>query len=141
MQGAVKLIIEPIFEANFLEGSYGFRSKRSCQDALKAVKKWVTYGYSTVIDADISSYFDTIDHDILMSLIKRRIRDKWTIKIIKRWLHHAIFEQDKIALSDKGTAQGSVISALLANIYLHSLDKYWAKQHNDWDTQMVTNEH
>ena len=118
VQGAVKLVIEPIFEANFLEGSYGFRPKRSCQDAIKAVRKWVTYGYDTVIDADIASYFDTIDHDILMSLVKRRISDKWIIRLIKGWLRHAIFKQDKIALSEKGTAQGSVISPLLANIYL-----------------------
>jgi len=137
VQGAVKLVIEPIFEANFLEGSYGFRPKRNCQDAIKAVRKWVTYGYDTVIDADIASYFDTIDHDILMSLVKRRISDKWIIRLIKGWLRHAIFKQDKIALSEKGTAQGSVISPLLANIYLHSLDKYWKQKHDEWDTQMV----
>jgi RNA-directed DNA polymerase len=137
VQGAVKLLIEPIFEANFLEGSYGFRPKRSCQDAIKAVRKWVTYGYNTVIDADIASYFDTIDRDILVSLVKRRIRDKWIIRLVKGWIRHAIFEQDKITLSEKGTAQGSVISPLLANIYLHSLDKYWKQKHDEWDTQMV----
>lgn len=137
VQGAIKLIIEPIFEANFLEGSYGFRPKRNCQDAISAVRKWVTYGYSTVIDADISSYFDTINHEILLSLVKRRIRDKCIIRMIKGWLSHAIFEQDKDSLANKGTSQGSVISPLLANIYLHSLDKYWQKQHNEWDTQMV----
>lgn len=137
VQGAVKLIIEPIFEANFLDGSYGYRPKRNCKDAISAVRKWVTYGYSTIIDADISSYFDTIDHEILISLTKRRIRDKWIIRMIKGWLSYAIFKQDKAALADKGTAQGSVISPLLANIYLHSLDKYWQKRHNEWDTQMV----
>ncbi|AXI24416.1 group II intron reverse transcriptase/maturase [Cardinium endosymbiont of Sogatella furcifera] len=137
IQGAVKLIIEPIFEANFLEGSYGFRPKRNCQDAIKAVRKWVTYGYRTVIDADISSYFDTINHELLLKLINRRIRDRWIIRIIKGWLIHSVFQQDKTSLSDKGTPQGSVISPLLANIYLHSLDKYWRQQHNEWDTQMV----
>lgn len=137
IEGAVKLIIEPIFEANFLEGSYGFRPRCNCQDAIKAVRKWVTYGYSTVIDADISSYFDTINHEILLKLINRRIRDKWIISIIKGWLIHSLFKQDKASLSDTGTPQGSVISPLLANIYLHSLDKYWRQQHNEWDTQMV----
>lgn len=89
------------------------------------MRKWVTYGYSTVIDADISSYFDTINHEILVSLVKRRISDKWIIRMIKGWLNQAIFKQDETVLANKGTAQGSVISPLLANIYLHSLDKYW----------------
>lgn len=137
IQGAVKLIIEPIFESNFLEGSYGFRPRRSPKDAISAVRKWVTYGYSTVIDADISSYFDTINHEILVSLVKRRINDKWIIRMIKGWLNQAIFKQDETALANKGTTQGSVISPLLANIYLHSLDKYWQMRHNEWDTQMV----
>ena len=94
------MIIEPIFESNFLEGSYGFRPRRSPKDAISAVRKWVTYGYSTVIDADISSYFDTINHEILVSLVKRRISDKWIIRMIKGWLNQAIFKQDDTALAN-----------------------------------------
>lgn len=129
IQGAVKLILEPIFEANFMEESYGFRPQRGCRDALRSIRKWVTYGYSAVVDADIASYFDTIDHDILMELIQRRVHDKWVLRLIRRWLKCAIFEQDRIVLAAKGTPQGAVLSPLLANIYLHPLDKYWSERH------------
>jgi len=129
VQGAVKLILEPIFEANFMADSYGYRPKRSSQDALKAIRKWVTYGYATVIDADLSAYFDTIDHALLLKLIQRRVRDKWVLRLIRRWLKCSIFEQDKTFLADTGTPQGGVLSPLLANIYLHPLDKYWAERH------------
>jgi len=129
VQGAVKLILAPIFEANFMAESYGYRPKRSSQDALKAMRKWVTYGYATVIDADLSAYFDTLDHALLLKLIQRRVRDKWVLRLIRRWLKCSIFEQDKTFLADKGTPQGGVLSPLLANIYLHPLDKYWAERH------------
>lgn len=129
VQGAVKLVLEPIFEANFMAESYGFRPKRSAQDALRSIRKWVTYGYSRVIDADIAAYFDTVDHDLLLQLVQRRVRDKWVLRLIRRWLRCRIFEQDKTFLSEKGTPQGGVLSPLLANIYLHPLDKYWAQRH------------
>jgi RNA-directed DNA polymerase len=129
VQGAVKLILEPIFETNFMAESYGFRPGRSCQQALKAVRKWVTVGYSTVVDADLESYFDTIDHSVLLSLIQRRVRDKWVLRLIRGWLKCAILVQDKAVLAERGTGQGSVLSPLLANIYLHPLDKYWAEHH------------
>lgn len=129
VQGAVKLILEPIFEANFMEESYGFRPRRSCRDALCSIRKWVTYGYSGVIDADIASYFDTIDHDLLMQLVQRRVHDKWVLRLIRRWLKCSILEQDKAVLSERGTPQGAVLSPLLANIYLHPLDKYWKERH------------
>jgi len=128
VQGAVKLILEPIFETNFMTESYGFRPGRSCQQALKAVRKWVTAGYSTVIDADLESYFDTIDHSVLLSLVQRRVRDKGVLRLIRGWLECAIFEHDKTVLAERGTGQGSVLSPLLANIYLHPLDKYWAER-------------
>jgi RNA-directed DNA polymerase len=129
VQGAVKLVLEPIFEANFKDESYGFRPRRSCQDALRSVRKWVTYGYSSVIDADISAYFDTIDHDLLMELVRKRVRDKWMLRLIRGWLECGIFEQDKVSLAEKGTPQGGVLSPLLANLYLHPLDKYWGERH------------
>ena len=129
VQGAVRLVLEPIFEANFMEESYGFRPKRDCQQALRSIRKWVTYGYSSVIDADIASYFDTINHDVLIDLVKRRVTDKWILRLIRRWLRCGIFEQDKVKLMEKGTPQGGVLSPLLANIYLHPLDKYWAQRY------------
>jgi group II intron reverse transcriptase/maturase len=128
VQGAVKLILEPIFEANFGEESYGFRPKRSCKDALGSIRKWVTFGYSTVIDADISAYFDTIDHDLLLKLVQRRVRDPWILRLIRRWLKCSIFEQDKSMRAELGTPQGGVLSPLLANIYLHPLDKFWSER-------------
>jgi len=137
VQGAVKLILEPIFEANFRQESYGFRPNRSCQDAIKSIRKWINYGYTKIIDADISSYFDTIDHDLLMRLVQRRVRDKWILRLIRRWLKCRIFEQDRYILSDKGTPQGGVLSPLLANIYLHPLDKYWFQKHDSWKTKIV----
>jgi len=121
--------LEPIFEANFMEESYGFRPKRNCQQALRSIRKWVTYGYSTVIDADIASYFDTIDHDMLIGLVRRRVTDKWILRLIRRWLRCGIFEQDKVKLMERGTPQGGVLSPLLANLYLHPLDKYWVQRY------------
>jgi RNA-directed DNA polymerase len=108
VQGAVKIVIEPIFEANFLEGSYGFRPRRSCQDALYAIRKWVTYGYSTIIDADIASYFDNIDHEILLGLVQRRIRDKRVLNLLKSWLRCKVSTQARMLDSSKGTPQGGV---------------------------------
>jgi RNA-directed DNA polymerase len=137
IQGAVKLVLEPIFEANFLPESYGFRPKRSCQDAMVSIRKWVTYGYTQVIDADISSYFDSIDHSLLINLVQRRVRDKWILRLIRGWLRCRVFEQDREFLSDKGTPQGGVISPLLANIYLHPLDKFWASKFDPWKTKLV----
>jgi group II intron reverse transcriptase/maturase len=137
VQGAVKLVLEPIFEANFMEESYGFRPKQSCQKALMSIRKWVTYGYTTVIDADVKSYFDTIDHELLLQLVERRIRDPWVLRLIRRWLQCSIFEEDRVFLSDKGTPQGGVLSPLLANVFLHPLDKYWAQSFRAWDTKLV----
>jgi len=129
VQGAVKMILEPIFEANFCEGSYGFRPGRGSQEAIKAVRKWVTYGYSHVIDADIHSFFDKIDHELILSLVRRRVRDKWILRLIRWWLKAKVFEQDRVYRMEEGTPQGGVISPLLANIALHPLDKYWEQTH------------
>src|SRR5208283_3302055 len=130
VQMAVKIVIEPIFEADFQDSSYGFRPKRNAHQAVEDVKNHLFKGKTDVIDADISKYFDTIPHDRLMQLVAKRIVDKQILKLIKMWLRAPIVEEredDKKEYkgNDKGTPQGGVISPLLANIYLNVLDTLW----------------
>lgn len=126
VQMSVKLVIEPIFEADFEDSSYGFRPVRSAHDAVKEIKKKLIEGKVEVYDADLSAYFDTIPHNELMILVKKRISDKYILNLIKMWLKSPVYE-NKIYTGGKknkvGIPQGGVISPLLANIYLHLLDK------------------
>lgn len=126
IQMAVKLVIEPIFEADFEESSYGFRPKRSASDAVSEIKQNLKSGKSEVYDADLSAYFDTIPHKELMHLLALRISDKNVLHLIKMWLKAPVMEKGKPGGGKRnkvGTPQGGVISPLLANIYLHLLDK------------------
>jgi group II intron reverse transcriptase/maturase len=129
VQMAVKIVIEPIFEADFQENSYGFRPKRDAHQAMNDVSLQLRSGKTKVIDADISKYFDTIPHDKLLNLVAKRIVDKNILKLIKMWLRAPVVEEDKgkkkYKGNDKGTPQGGVISPLLANIYLDVLDTIW----------------
>ncbi len=130
VQMAVKMVIEPIFEADFQDNSYGFRPKRSAHQAVDDVKDRLYEGKTDVIDADISKYFDTIPHDRLIQLVAKRIVDKQILKLIKLWLRAPIVEEREDGKkeykgNDKGTPQGGVISPLLANIYLNVLDTLW----------------
>ncbi len=126
VQMSVKLVIEPIFEADFEDSSYGFRPGRSAGDAVRKIKEKLREGKTEVFDADLSSYFDTIPHKELLLLIGMRISDKNVLHLIKMWLKAPVIEEGKPGGGRKnkiGTPQGSVISPLLANIYLHMLDK------------------
>ena len=124
VQQACKIVIEPIFEANFLDSSYGFRPKRDEKQATEKVKKEL-YKNWYVVDADIQGYFDNINHEILLGLLKRRISDRRVIKLCRQWLQAGVIENGKYYPTEKGSPQGGVISPLLANIYLHVLDSYW----------------
>jgi RNA-directed DNA polymerase len=128
VQTAVLLIIEPIFEADFMDCSYGYRPKRSAHDALAEVHKQLKRGLKGVYDADLRGYFDSIPHDKLMKCLQMRIVDRTVLKLIGMWLQTPIIEQDrdggqKVTRSPKGTPQGGVISPLLANVYLHWFEK------------------
>ena len=129
VQTACMLVIEPIFEADFEEHSYGFRPKRSAKDAIAKVKEHLKSGKSLVYDADLSKYFDTIPHDKLIIALKERIKDQRMLKLIIRWLK-AVVHHDGRNLGGKnkiGTPQGGVISPLLSNLYLHLLDRIISK--------------
>ena len=137
-QMAVKLVIEPIFEADFCKTSYGFRPKKSAHHAVDDVAYSMNCGYTEVIDADLSKYFDTIPHAKLLAVVAERISDGEILHIIKMWLKAPVMEVDKNGKkrnigggkgNRKGTPQGGVISPLLANLYLHILDRIW-ERHN-----------
>jgi group II intron reverse transcriptase/maturase len=135
-QMAVKLVIEPISEADFCDNSYGFRPKKSAHDAVDDVTYSMNTGYTEVIDADLSKYFDTIPHAKLMAVVAERICDGAILEIIQMWLKAPVVEEDKEGKkryigggkgNRKGTPQGGVISPLLANLYLHLMDRIWKK--------------
>jgi len=127
-QMAAVLVLEPVFEADFMDTSYGFRPGRSAHDALRAVKGHLESGRREVLDADLKGYFDTIPHDKLVKALAMRISDRSVIRLIRLWLRAPVEERDdeggtRIRKRDEGTPQGGVISPLLANAYLHWLDK------------------
>jgi len=125
-QTVCKMILEPIFEADFEDSSYGFRPKRSSKDAITAIKENLKQGKAEVYDADLSKYFDTIPHDKLHIALKQRIADPRILKLINKWLKVSVYEDGQYKSgkgNNIGTPQGGVISPLLANIYLHLLDR------------------
>ncbi len=135
VQMAVKLIIEPIFEADFSPHSYGFRPKRSAHQAMDDIKDGLLKGHIHVIDADLSKYFDTIPHDKLQKTVAERIVESQLLRLLKQWLKVRIIKVEKGKetvvgggkKARKGTPQGGVISPLLANIYLNILDRIWER--------------
>ena len=122
VQQAVRLVIEPIFETAFCDGSYGFRPGRGCHDALRKVDRLIKDGFSFVVDADLQSYFDTIPHERLMARVEEKVSDGRVLELIRGWLQADILKGTERWTPTGGTPQGSVISPLLANIYLDPLD-------------------
>ena len=137
VQAAAKLILEPIFEADFKDFSYGFREGKSSHQAMQAVWKWMNFGYTEVIDADIQGFFDNIPHDKLLQSVARRVSDGKMMRLIKLFLKAPIREDDNERKPRKGTPQGGVISPLLANIYLNHLDQFWTKKGYDKYAKLV----
>src|SRR6202042_1686193 len=133
VQTAAKLVLEPIFEADFDPNAYGYRPKRSAQDAIRKVQELLREGYTDVVDADLSKYFDTSPHRELLQCVARRIVDRDMLHLIKMWLKVPVEERDENGTprvsggkgSTCGTPQGGVISPLLANLYMNRFLKYW----------------
>lgn len=127
VQAALRVLLEPVFEADFHEASYGYRPKRNAHQAIDAITLALMQGKTEVIDADLSGYFDTIDHAQLLRLVARRVSDGSILRLVKRFLKAPIVERradgrTQVTPNDRGTPQGGVISPLLANVYLNGLD-------------------
>lgn len=138
VQGAMKLVLEPIFEADFEDCSFGFRPFRSTKLASLEVYKWLETGLNQVVKGDIKNCFDSIPHKQLIDCLKARIGDKYLLSIIETWLKAGVVEADSVYYPEKGVPQGGIISPLFVNIYLSQLDRQWRR--NIFDGHTVRSE-
>jgi RNA-directed DNA polymerase len=127
VQTALRMVIEPIFELEFAEHSYGFRPKRGCKDALRRVDELLKSGFTYIVDADLKSYFDTIPHDHLMALVAQKVSDGRVLSLIEMFLKQGVLDDLSEWTPEMGSPQGAVVSPLLSNIYLNPLDHQMAK--------------
>lgn len=127
-QMAVKLVIEPLFEADFSACSWGFRPARGAHGAHEVIRRTIGKGAHFVVDLDLKSYFDTIDREKLIVLVRERVADPWVLRLLRGWLEAGVLDAGEIRSTVAGTPQGGVISPLLANIYLNLLDRIWDKK-------------
>jgi group II intron reverse transcriptase/maturase len=128
VQSAVALLLAQIYEQDFYDFSYGFRLQRNCHQALHALRQGMLHGVNFVIDCDISSFFDNLQHDALLAILRKRVNDGRLLELIEMWLKAGILDGKETVFPDKGSPQGSVISPLLANVYLHEvLDRWFAE--------------
>ena len=131
VQAAAKVVLEPIFEADFRDCSYGFRPRRSAHQAMGVIRSAVNTGANWVVDADITAFFDQVDPAVLMKLVARRVNDQRMLKLIRQWLAAGVVVGGEFNPSEQGVPQGSVISPLLANVVLHELDRLWEDRCRD----------
>ena len=127
VQMAVKIVLEPLFEADFLPCSFGFRPKKTPRMALGTIVQSTHEGYCFVVDVDLKSYFDTISHELLLGLVERRVGDVQVLRLIRAWLKAGVMEEGKVTHPDRGSPQGGVISPMLSNIFLHEVDRQWCR--------------
>jgi len=128
VQMAAKIVLEPIFEADFKECSFGYRPKKSSTDALETIRLVGGRGHRVVVDGDIKGFFDNIDQELLLDRLKLRISDRRVLKLLRQWLRAGVMEEGKLKNTTMGTPQGGVISPLLANVYLDFLDSEWERR-------------